>query len=147
MLVGAWKSCSRRRAVGPDCRSDLDTKLIDFYGLASRRRNGSGNDAEGAGTGSLVAVDHRVAWETAARELGQRAGIFKKHGLTLDPTYPRAESEIETAVLSGSAVVGVDVGIIEVLRAYATKAAPIRIIGAIIQLLVCGGVFADQDGH
>jgi hypothetical protein len=52
------------------------------------RRNGSGNDAEGAGTGfAEVAVDQRVAWETAARELGQRAGIFKKHGLTLDPTY------------------------------------------------------------
>ena len=77
-----------------------------------------------------VAVDQRGAWETAAPELGQRAGIFKKHGLMLDLTYPRAESEIETAVISGSAVVGVGVGIIEVLRAYATKEAPIRIIGA-----------------
>ena len=53
-----------------------------------------------------VAVDQRGAWETAAPELGQQAGIFKKHGLTLDLTYPRAESEIETAVISGSAVVG-----------------------------------------
>jgi NitT/TauT family transport system substrate-binding protein len=77
-----------------------------------------------------VAVDQRGAWETAAPELGQRAGIFKKHGLMLDLTYPRAESEIETAVISGSAVVGVGVGIIEVLRAYAAKEAPIRIIGA-----------------
>ncbi|MGZ3285255.1 MAG: ABC transporter substrate-binding protein, partial [Xanthobacteraceae bacterium] len=77
-----------------------------------------------------VAVDQRGAWETAAPELGQQAGIFKKHGLTLDLTYPRAESEIETAVISGSTDVGVGVGIIEVLRAYATKEAPIRIIGA-----------------
>ena len=77
-----------------------------------------------------VAVDQRGAWETAAPELGQQAGIFKKHGLTLDLTYPRAESEIETAVISGSADVGVGVGIVEVLRAYATKEAPIRIIGA-----------------
>jgi NitT/TauT family transport system substrate-binding protein len=79
-----------------------------------------------------VAVDQRGAWETAAPELGQRAGIFKKHGITLDLTYPRVESEIETAVISGSAVVGVGVGILEVLRAYATKEAPIRIIGAIM---------------
>jgi NitT/TauT family transport system substrate-binding protein len=79
-----------------------------------------------------VAVDQRGAWETAAPELGQRAGIFKKHGITLDLTYPRAESEIETAVISGSAVVGMGVGILEVLRAYATKEAPIRIIGAIM---------------
>ena len=77
-----------------------------------------------------VAVDQRGAWETAAPELGQQAGIFKKHGLTLDLTYPRAESEIETAVISGSTDVGVGVGIVEVLRAYATKEAPIRIIGA-----------------
>jgi ABC-type nitrate/sulfonate/bicarbonate transport system substrate-binding protein len=48
-----------------------------------------------------VAVDQRGAWGTAALELGQRAGIFKRHGLTLDLTYPRAESEIETAVISG----------------------------------------------
>ena len=53
-----------------------------------------------------VTVDQRGAWETAAPELGQRAGIFKKHGITLDLTYPRAKSEIETAVISGSAVVG-----------------------------------------
>jgi NitT/TauT family transport system substrate-binding protein len=77
-----------------------------------------------------VAVDQRGAWETAVPELGQQAGIFKKHGLTLDLTYPRAESEIETAVISGSTDVGVGVGIVEVLRAYATKEAPIRIIGA-----------------
>ena len=77
-----------------------------------------------------IAVDQRGAWETAAPELGQQAGIFKKQGLTLEVAYPRAEAEIETAVITGRADVGVDVGIVEVLRAYATKDAPIRIIGA-----------------
>ena len=77
-----------------------------------------------------VAVNQRGAWETAAPELAQRAGIFKKHGLTLDLAYPRSESEIETAVIAGRADVGVGVGLVEVLRAYATKDAPIRIIGA-----------------
>ena len=38
-----------------------------------------------------IAVARRGAWDTAAPDLGQRAGIFKKHGLTLDLTYPRAE--------------------------------------------------------
>jgi NitT/TauT family transport system substrate-binding protein len=77
-----------------------------------------------------VAVARQGAWDTAVADLGQRAGIFKKHGLTLDLTYPRAEDTIEPAVISGSADVGLGVGIVDVLRAYATKSAPIRIIGA-----------------
>jgi NitT/TauT family transport system substrate-binding protein len=76
-----------------------------------------------------IAVARHGAWETAVPDLGQRAGIFKKQGLTLDLTYPQAE-EIEPAVISGSVDVGVGVGIIDVLRAYATKNAPVRIIGA-----------------
>ena len=55
-----------------------------------------------------VAVDQRGAWETAAPELGQRAGIFKKHGITLDLTYPRAESEIRHLVSNSSLVQGID---------------------------------------
>ena len=38
-----------------------------------------------------IAVARHGAWETAVPDLGQRAGIFKKQGLTLDLTYPRAE--------------------------------------------------------
>jgi NitT/TauT family transport system substrate-binding protein len=77
-----------------------------------------------------IAVAQRGAWDTAAPDLGQRAGIFKKYGMTLDLTYPQAEGEIEPAVVSGKVDVGVGVGIIDVLRPYATKGAPIRIIGA-----------------
>jgi ABC-type nitrate/sulfonate/bicarbonate transport systems, periplasmic components len=72
-----------------------------------------------------IAVARRGAWDTAAPDLGQRAGIFKKHGLTLDLTYPRAEETIEPAAISGRVDVGLGVGIIDVLRAYATKNAPI----------------------
>jgi NitT/TauT family transport system substrate-binding protein len=77
-----------------------------------------------------VAVARQGAWDTAVADLGQRAGIFKKHGLTLDLTYPRADDTIEPAVISGNVDVGLGVGIVEVLRAYATKSAPVRIIGA-----------------
>ena len=34
-----------------------------------------------------LAVADRGAWDSAAPELGQRAGIFKKHGIALDLLY------------------------------------------------------------
>ncbi len=60
-----------------------------------------------------IAVARHGAWETAVPDLGQRAGIFKKQGLTLDLTYPQAE-EIEPAMISASVDVGVGVGIIDI---------------------------------
>src|SRR6266481_6092173 len=75
-----------------------------------------------------LATAQRGAWESAAPELGQSAGIFTKHGITLDLVYTR-DGEVEPSVTSGSSDVGVDVGTIGVLRAYA-KGAPVRVIGA-----------------
>jgi NitT/TauT family transport system substrate-binding protein len=75
-----------------------------------------------------LATAQRGAWESAAPELGQSAGIFAKHGIALDLLYPR-DGEIEPAVASGSTDVGVAVGTMGVLRAYA-KGAPLRVIGA-----------------
>jgi len=75
-----------------------------------------------------VASAQRGTWESAAAELGQSAGIFSKHGIMLDVLYPR-EGEVESTVASGGSDVGVDVGTIGVLRAYA-KGAPLRVIGA-----------------
>ena len=75
-----------------------------------------------------LASAQRGAWESAAPELGQPAGIFAKHGITLDLLYTR-DGEVESAVASGSSDVGVGVGTIGVLRAYA-KGAPLRVIGA-----------------
>jgi NitT/TauT family transport system substrate-binding protein len=77
-----------------------------------------------------VAIAPRGAWETAAPELGQQAGIFKKHGIVLDLTYSPVDDEIEQQVISGGAEIGVGAGILDVLRAYATKGAPLRVIGA-----------------
>jgi NitT/TauT family transport system substrate-binding protein len=76
-----------------------------------------------------VAVTARGAWETAVPELGQQAGIFKKYGIVLDLSYAPVDDEIEQRVISGTADVGVGVGVVDVLRAYATKGAPLRIIG------------------
>ena len=77
-----------------------------------------------------VTVAHRGGWETAAPQLGQQAGIFKKHGIVLDLSYAEADQDAELPVISGSAEVGVGVGVIDALRAYADKDASLRIIGA-----------------
>jgi NitT/TauT family transport system substrate-binding protein len=73
-----------------------------------------------------VAIAHRGAWELAAAELGQQAGIFRKHGLTLDIVYPKS-GDIEDRVRSGSIDVGVN--IMSVMHDY-SFGAPVRIIGA-----------------
>ena len=76
-----------------------------------------------------VAVVQRGAWDSAAPELGQAAGIFKKRGIVLDLQYPDSGSELEPPVISGGVDLGVAADVLDVLRAYA-GGAPVRIIGA-----------------
>ena len=76
-----------------------------------------------------LAVGQRGNWDTSVAELGQRAGIFKKHGLALEILYTQGGGETQQAVISGSVDVGVAAGIMGVLSAY-SKGAPVRIIGA-----------------
>ncbi len=73
-----------------------------------------------------IVVDQRGPWDLAPPELGQQAGIFKKHGITLDLTYSEAAKE---AVVAHNADIGVGIDVMEAIRAYATKGAPVRIIG------------------
>src|SRR4029077_12726416 len=68
-------------------------------------------------------------WAVDGPRLGQRAGIFKKHGLALDIFGTSGGGETLQAVISGSADLTVGIGTAAVLRAY-SKGAPIRIIGA-----------------
>src|SRR5256714_1827340 len=76
-----------------------------------------------------LAVGQRGNWDTSVAEIGQRAGIFKKHGLTLELLYTQGSGETQQAVISGSVEIGVAGGIMGVLSAY-SKGAPVRIIGA-----------------
>ena len=76
-----------------------------------------------------LAVAQRGAWDSAAPQLGQSAGIFKKHGIVLDLLYVEDGGETELPVTSGKADVGLSAGLIGVLRAY-VRGATIRIIGA-----------------
>jgi len=76
-----------------------------------------------------VAMGQRGNWDTSIPEIGQRGGIFKKHGLDLDILYTQGGGETQQAVISASVDVGGSAGIMGVLSAYA-KGAPVRVIGA-----------------
>ncbi|MFL5103890.1 MAG: ABC transporter substrate-binding protein [Xanthobacteraceae bacterium] len=76
-----------------------------------------------------LAVGQRGLWDTAVSDLGQRAGIFKKHGLTLELLYTQGAGETQQAVIAGSVDIGASVGVMGVLSAF-SKGAPIRVIGA-----------------
>src|SRR5215211_2347402 len=76
-----------------------------------------------------ISSAERGAWESAAPELGQRAGIFQKHGIVLDLVYTEGDNETLQRVISGSIEVGLGIGTTEALRAY-IRGQPVRIIGA-----------------
>src|SRR3979411_3357237 len=76
-----------------------------------------------------LAIGQRGNWDTSFAEIGQRAGIFKKHGLALEIVYTQGSGETQQAVLSGGVDVGIAVGVMGTLSAFA-KGAPVRIIGA-----------------
>jgi NitT/TauT family transport system substrate-binding protein len=76
-----------------------------------------------------IAVGQRGGWEQCVSELGQNAGIFKKHGLALDVLYTQGSGETLQSVISASVDIGIGVGSHSLLGAYA-KGAPVRAIGA-----------------
>ncbi len=76
-----------------------------------------------------IAAGQRGNWDTSVAEVGQRAGIFKKHGLVLEILWTQGAGETQQAVISGSVEIGVGTGIMGVLSAY-SKGAPVRVISA-----------------
>ncbi len=76
-----------------------------------------------------VAAGQRGNWDSSVPEIGQRAGIFKKHGLELEILYTQGSGETQQAVISGAVDVGVAIGTLGAIGAF-SKGAPIRIIGA-----------------
>lgn len=59
--------------------------------------------------------------------MGQEQGFFKKRGLKLDVLYTQGGGESLQAVISGSVDIGISIGTLGALGAYA-KGAPIRVI-------------------
>jgi len=76
-----------------------------------------------------LAIGQRGNWDTSVAEVGQRAGIFKKHGLVLENLYTQGGGETQQAVISGSVDIGVAAGVMGVMSAF-SKGAPVRVIGA-----------------
>lgn len=74
-----------------------------------------------------LAIGQRGLWDSSIAELGQAAGLFKKHGLDLQVVYTSGGGETQQAVISGSVDVGVAAGSLGVLSIFA-KGAPVRII-------------------
>jgi NitT/TauT family transport system substrate-binding protein len=105
---------------------DMNRVSALLFGLVALL--GAGMDAA-AQDKLKVAVPQRGAWDAGLTELGNRGGIFKKHGIVLDLLYLEDVKEIIQSVISGRADIGLAVGAISVIRAY-VFGAPIRIIGA-----------------
>jgi NitT/TauT family transport system substrate-binding protein len=85
--------------------------------------------AAGAQDALKIAIGQRGGWEQCVSELGQNAGIFKKHGLALELLYTQGSGETIQIVLSGSVDLGIGPGTHAVFGAF-SKGAPIRMMGA-----------------
>src|SRR5947199_6592333 len=75
-----------------------------------------------------IAVGGRGIGETFVTEVGESAGLFRKHNLALDIFYTDGGGETQQAVISNSAQIGVASGFLGAIGVFA-KGAPIRIIG------------------
>jgi NitT/TauT family transport system substrate-binding protein len=76
-----------------------------------------------------LTVGQRGNWDTSISYLGEKAGIFKKHGLELEIVYTSGSGETLQPVIAGSVDLGLAVGTLGAISAYA-KNAPVRIVGA-----------------
>ena len=105
------------------CRLDIFKGLVAIATLLLTASAAFAQDA------LKLAIGQRGAWETSISELGQEAGIFKKHRLTLELLYTQGAGETQQAVIAGGADIGISAGTFGALAAF-SKGAPIRVIGA-----------------
>jgi NitT/TauT family transport system substrate-binding protein len=104
----------------------MKTKLLSLLLGAAAMLGASAASADDT---VKLAVGQRGNCDTSVSEVGQRAGIFKKHGLVLEMVYTHGSGETQQAVISGSTNIGIAAGVMGVLSAY-SKGAPVRVIGA-----------------
>src|SRR5260370_19867533 len=76
-----------------------------------------------------LTIGERGNWDTSIAHLGSKAGIFKKHGIELEMIYASGSGETLQPVIAGSVDLGLAVGTLGAISAYA-KGAPVRIVGA-----------------
>jgi NitT/TauT family transport system substrate-binding protein len=76
-----------------------------------------------------MTIGQRGNWDTAVAHLGEKAGIFKKHGIVMEMVYTRGSGETVQPVISGNVDLGLAVGTLGAIGYYA-KGAPVRIVAA-----------------
>src|SRR5262245_3265842 len=76
-----------------------------------------------------IAIPQRGTWDTSISEIGQKAGIFKKHGLSLDLLFTGAGAEVVGGTVAGAIDLSMASGISTVLGGYG-KGAPLRIFSS-----------------
>ena len=76
-----------------------------------------------------VAIGQRGVYENSISELGQQHGFFKQRGLVLELLYTQGGGETQQAVISGAVDIGIGVGTLGAMGAFA-KGAPVLVLGA-----------------
>ena len=74
-----------------------------------------------------LAVGQCGNWDSSPVELGVRTGTFAKHDLEIEALCTQGTGETQQAVITGSADIGIGVGTLGAMGAFA-KGAPIRIV-------------------
>ena len=74
-----------------------------------------------------LAVGQCGNWDSSPVELGIRTGAYARHGIEVEALCTQGTGETQQAVIAGSADIGIGVGTLGALGAFA-KGAPIRII-------------------
>jgi NitT/TauT family transport system substrate-binding protein len=64
-----------------------------------------------------LTVGQRGNWDTSISYLGEKAGIFKKHGLELEIVYTSGSGETLQPVIAGSVDLGLAVGTLGAISA------------------------------
>ena len=72
-----------------------------------------------------LGVPQRGNWDTSIPDIGQKAGIFAKHGVKLEMLYTAGAGETMQGVISGSLDIGLATGTSGIMAAF-SKGAPVR---------------------
>jgi NitT/TauT family transport system substrate-binding protein len=83
--------------------------------------------AAGAADKLKLAVGQCGNWDSSPVELGIRSGAYARHGIEVEALCTQGTGETQQAVIAGSADIGIGIGTLGALGAFA-KGAPIRII-------------------
>jgi NitT/TauT family transport system substrate-binding protein len=104
-------------------RSRVHALALVFAGFASI----AGGTVAQALDHLKLAVGQCGNWDSSQVELGTRAGFYAKHGVEVEGLCTQGTGETQQVVISGSADIGIGVGTLGALGAFA-KGAPVRII-------------------